>query len=92
MGWYLSGYWLKERKELRQQFTNKVPRHLSFLAASTWLLTNSAYSLSLFYLNRKREMVWEVFLYMCCFYWFMNKAVSNQWLSRVKPDGKSKQR
>ena len=37
-------------------------------------------------------MVWEVLLYVCCFYWLMSKAVFGQWLNRVKLGGKSKQR
>ena len=41
--------------------------------------------------NRKGEMVWEVHLYMCCFYWLVNEAAFSQWLNRVKPGRISKQ-
>ena len=28
-------------------------------------------------------LVWEVLLYICCFYWLMNKAASGQSISEV---------
>ena len=37
-------------------------------------------------------MVWEILLSICCFYWLMNKAAFGQWLNRVKPSRKFKQR
>ena len=38
------------------------------------------------------EWVWKVLLYMCCFYWLINKAAFGQWFNRVKPGRKFKQR
>ena len=30
------------------------------------------------------EVVWEVLLYMCCFYWLVNKEIAfGQWLNRI---------
>ena len=37
-------------------------------------------------------LVWEVFLYTCCFYWLMNKAAFSQWFNSVNPGEKSEQR
>ena len=38
------------------------------------------------------KVVLEVLLYMCCFYWLMNKTAFGQYPNRVKPGRKSEHR
>ena len=44
----------------------------------------------------KRSLMWDVLLYMCCFYWLMNNChyywIIGQWLSKVKSGRKSEKR